>query len=473
MKLTKLTMNKILLFWILSGIAFCAKAQLNYNAANALNLSGTYTDLAANGSTIAVANTDDANSAPINIGFTFNYNGTAYTQFVLNTNGFIKLGNIAPANVSTYYIGAQDYSSGGVFVSGENDIIAPFNMNLIGLPNAEYRISTLGAAGSRTTTIQFKNVRDGFTPQYDNMNFQIKLYETTNNIDFVYGNFVASASPSAFVFTAVGLVGSNGSVIAVQKSSVDAWATGPVFLSNNYTANTHNHRNNILPDPGRTYRFIPTATNDASLREVYTFGEVSTLYTNPQTISAYIFNSGTATLPTFNATLSVTGANAYSNLVSISGLAANTGTLVTFTSYSNTVLGTNTVSVLLPNDGNNTNNTKSVTQLVTTSSINNAYGTVSGGSYGYTGGTGSFDVLYQISNSASLTQVMPTFASSGVPYNILIYDANGNLLYTSPSLLTANGQNTVNISPAIPVVNSFYVSYSQTTTSRFRISCSK
>jgi hypothetical protein len=462
-------MNKKLLLWILSTVVLYANAQLNYNAANALNLSGTYTDLAANGSTIAVANTDDANSAPVNIGFTFNYNGTAYTQFVLNTNGFIKLGATAPAAANTYYIGAQDYSSGGVFVSGENDMIAPFNMNLVGLPNAEYRVFTTGAAGSRTTTIQYKNVIDGFTPQYDNMSFQIKLYETSNNIDFVYGSFVASANPTDFRLTAVGLVGSAGSVIAVQKSSIDAWATGPVFLSSNYTGNTHNHRNSVLPDPGRTYRFIPTSTNDASIREVYTFGEVSTLYTNPQTISAYIFNSGSATLPTFNATLSVTGANSYSNTVSIFGLAANTGTMISFTSYSNTTIGTNTVSVLLPNDGNNTNNTKSVTQFVTTSNINTAYGTVSGGSYGYNGSAGSFDVRYQISSSAGLTQVMPTFASSGVSYSITILDNNFNTIYSSPLLLTANGQNTISISPTIPVVNAFYVRYHQATTNRIEL----
>src|SRR5690606_16726401 len=80
--------------------SFCATpalAQLNYRPNSATNVATTYTDLGTSGSAITVANNDNANSAATPIGFTFNYNGLAFTEFVLNTNGFIKLGNTTPS----------------------------------------------------------------------------------------------------------------------------------------------------------------------------------------------------------------------------------------------------------------------------------------------------------------------------------------------------------------------------------------
>ncbi|HXC05582.1 MAG TPA: hypothetical protein VNZ86_12560 [Bacteroidia bacterium] len=95
------------LFALSFGVA--SYGQLNYGPAGATNVTGTYTDLGTNGSVITTANFDDANSAPQNIGFTFTYNGTAFTQFVLNTNGFIKLGNTNPSQPNPCFLPAQQH----------------------------------------------------------------------------------------------------------------------------------------------------------------------------------------------------------------------------------------------------------------------------------------------------------------------------------------------------------------------------
>lgn len=463
-------MNKKLLIWILSCFVFIVKAQLNYNASNALSLSGTYTDLAANGSTIAVANTDAANSAAINIGFTFNYNGTAYTQFVLNTNGFIRLGATPPSTTNIHYWQAQDYSVGGVFTNMDNDIIAPFNMDLVGATGAEYRVFTDGSVGTRTTTIQYKSVRDGFTPQYDNINFQIKLYETTNIIDFVYGSFVPSVNPTDYIYTAIGLVGSSGSVLAVEKSSVASWSTGAAFLNNNYTNWTFNNRNSVLPVSGTIYRFVPTALNDAGVQVVHTLGEVSTLYSNAHTVSAYIKNTGVNTLSSFNATLSVTGANPFTNSVNISNLSPGASTLVTFNTYTNSNVGTNTVTVLVPNDDNNTNNSQSVVQAVTNNVISTSYGNYEDNSYGFNNPNNSFNIKYKLTNPAGLSQVIARFTTSGVPFRVKIHNQSQQEIFVSPIYSTSIGQNTVNISPAVPVSGEFYVSYEQMSSTNMGLS---
>lgn len=65
---------------------------LSYIPGGAVNVAGTYADLSAAGAAITTANTDDANSAAQSIGFTFDFNGVTFTQFVLNTNGFVQLG---------------------------------------------------------------------------------------------------------------------------------------------------------------------------------------------------------------------------------------------------------------------------------------------------------------------------------------------------------------------------------------------
>ena len=93
-----------------------------------------------------------------------------------------------------------------------------------------------------------------------NFSFQTKLYETTNNIEFVYST--ATARPSAAIarFPNVGIKGSgvaNGQTVLVDKnSSTAAWSTA-TFITGAYMATTHNYRANVGPDAGRTFRFVP------------------------------------------------------------------------------------------------------------------------------------------------------------------------------------------------------------------------
>ena len=69
-------------------ISVSAFGQWKSMASKVQNVTGTYTDLAATGTVISTGgNFDNANSPAQNIGFTFYYNGTTLTQFILNTNG--------------------------------------------------------------------------------------------------------------------------------------------------------------------------------------------------------------------------------------------------------------------------------------------------------------------------------------------------------------------------------------------------
>ncbi|MBC8043150.1 MAG: M6 family metalloprotease domain-containing protein [Rhizobacter sp.] len=262
---------------VLEAIPEAITTQLNYPTTSALNTSGTYTALdSLTGSAITTADFDNANSLPVDIGFTFSYNGTAYTQFVLNTNGFIKLGNLAPSTASLF--GSATSITGGTLAStdaADVNLISAFNIDLqAGASTPEYRVSTSGTVGSRVCTIQFKNLRDkdegSQNIQFDNINFQIKLYEGSNIVELVYGTWAAkSGATSNFKYIGIGLKGIDASTLQInrlQKASTVAWSSS--IFTTSLGGNAHNVRLTPLPDAGRTYRFVPVAANVLDIGEV-------------------------------------------------------------------------------------------------------------------------------------------------------------------------------------------------------------
>jgi hypothetical protein len=359
------------------GATVAAHAQaLPYTPALATNVAGTYTDLGTTGTAIATANTDDANSAVQSIGFTFNYNGNAYTQFVLNTNGYLKLGATAPAT-PYFYTNEQVTTGGPLNATTEPNLVLPFNTDLTaGAAGTEYRMNTSGTAGSRVCTIQWKNVSDkagSIATQYANISFQVKLYEGSNQIEFVYGAATAGTGTATYRTVAVGLKGSDATtnqLLTVQKASGTAWSSSVVQVGD-YPVQTgtnaptgHNVRATVLPDAGRTYRFVPAVANDAAVYAIYTLGKLPTAAL-PHAIQAVIANLGTTALTNQTVTLNVTGANTFTNTQTIASLAAGAGSLVTFSALPTTlVAGVNNVTVTVPSDGNNTNNSATVQQTV-------------------------------------------------------------------------------------------------------------
>jgi hypothetical protein len=262
------TLRRFALTTLLGGGGLLsAQAQsLGQTVAAAANVAGTYTDLGTTGTVIATANTDDANSTAQNIGFTFGYNGLTFTQFVLNTNGAIRLGSAAPSTAALYL----DTSTGSTSIdplqstnAADVNLILPFNTNLVsgsGTGGAEYRVFTTGATGSRVCTIQWKNVADKAgtgtnTQQFNNFSFQVKLYES-GLIEFVYGTATAGTAATSIRDADVGLKGSGiatNQLLLAVKAGATAWSAA-TFRSSSYQLNTFNYANTPLPDAGRTYR---------------------------------------------------------------------------------------------------------------------------------------------------------------------------------------------------------------------------
>ena len=375
---------------LLVGAASAAHAQaLPYTTANITNFVNPagYTDLGTTGNPIPTANFDDASSAAIPLGFNFVFNGVTYSDFYLNTNGFLRLG---AAPVSSFFTaGAQDVATAGPLATvGSTNIISPFNTDLeAGTGTPEYRVATTGSGSSHVTTIQWKNVSDkartGIAKQYANFNFQVKLYETTNTIEFVYGVATVSANPTNANFTSVGIKGlgqATNQVITVVKASNIPWAQ-TTFNQGLYPASSNgvNIRSmaiipggQVVPEPGRTFSFAIPVTNDANVQNVYGFDKLAVPAGQPVVIQARIRNSGTGALSNLVATVTVAGANTASATQVVATLAAGANVVVSFPGVAVPAAGNNTVTVSVPNDGNNSNNSVSmgmITNPTTTSLI--------------------------------------------------------------------------------------------------------
>ncbi|MBS1583516.1 MAG: fibronectin type III domain-containing protein [Bacteroidetes bacterium] len=210
-----------------------------------LETTEAYTPLA--GGTNSSATGDDGSQDNINIGFNFTYNGTVYSTFSINTNGWIRLGGAIPGSPWVNSLGSTSYPAA----------IAPFwDDNHRNAGTISY--STTGSPGSQVLTVDWNNVSiGGGGSTGGSASYQLRLHETTNAIDFVYGPTMTEAGGLS---ASIGLNGTPGTTYL----SVTPGATSTVSSStaNNSISSTAN----IV---GKRYTFTPPCnplTASASLQ---------------------------------------------------------------------------------------------------------------------------------------------------------------------------------------------------------------
>jgi len=491
--LMKKKFKSLFITCLLISFANFGFAQLNYQTGGFSTFSSTYTDLGATGTAVTMTDNDTGHSnVSLPIGFTLNFNGSSYTKFVMYVDGFLKLGNSYADTVSSAYnmlfSTFVQPPSAGPFNSInplDTSLVFPFGQDLWpGTNTADFRYITTGTAGSRVCTIQWKNLKDklqnAVTSQYDTINFQVKLYETSNAIEFIYGPWGVSTNASNARFGACGLKGNNtttyAQLITLTKASSGAFSTATANSQasgsplGNYTTNALNYGNNVsgarpAPDLGRVYHFNPIVLNDAAVRAVYASGKIALPYYTTDSIRANVYNPGVNAQTSLVVTLHITGANTYTNTTTIPSLASGANINVGFAPYTPVNAGQNLISVSVPSDGNNLNNTATYGMSVSNNYM--AYTDTTQGisqSYGSTLGT-VWANRFKVNGSAMVTQVRSFVASNSLATGDtvcgMVLNMSGTIIGRSPNyIVTAADLGTYlifNITTPPVVTNSLFL----------------
>ena len=118
----------------------------------------------------------DDNVSPVTgIGFTFRFAGTNYTNFSATSNGLLELGSAATSS----YTNSTSNLNGPYLIPYWDDNYTDADGNV------QYKI--MGAAGSRKLVVDYNLSFLGNTGFADK-HFQVWLFETSNTIQFVYGD---------------------------------------------------------------------------------------------------------------------------------------------------------------------------------------------------------------------------------------------------------------------------------------------
>jgi hypothetical protein len=311
-------------------------------------------------------------------------------------------------------------------------------------------METSGSFGSRVCTIQWKNVKDtlqgGLAGLWDTVNFQIKLYETSNVVEYTYGRWTSTSSNPVARFSAVGIVGRSVTVanqnIHLVKGSTVGW-NGSVANTGFYINNAVNYRNPTstpagpAPASGLVYSFTPIVANDASVRVVYSQGRIALPYYLADSIRANISNPGTNTITNLTVTLDITGANTYTTTANIASLASGTNVTVSFAPFTPTNIGNSLVTVSVPSDDNNANNVARYGMSVGSNRM--AYTDTTQGVTGSNGTTipNFWGARYFVNGSALVTTVRAFLVANsealGDTVCGMILDSTGLILGRSPS----------------------------------------
>lgn len=265
----------LLLLGIIISSKVCAQSITNYTTTRTTGI--TYSSISATGNAIdswrnnTVLPQDDNRSNATDIGFDFWYNGTRYSKFSVSTNGYIDFSSSTadggPSATPYGYDNTQFTGNG----SGTWLALAPFydDMTAQGGTDAlgnSIKYLVTGVAPNRILTIEWINMAV-YLNTSPSLNFQVKLYETTGVIDFIYGTMTQGTA--AFTYTC----GINAATLANTPTTAQ--------LKCQQTANTNTFNNGqqnsltAMPTSNSRIRFTPPTTTPASPTGALTFTGVT------------------------------------------------------------------------------------------------------------------------------------------------------------------------------------------------------
>ncbi|MBC7447707.1 MAG: T9SS type A sorting domain-containing protein [Hymenobacteraceae bacterium] len=489
-----------------------AQAQLNYPASGfhkSVDAGGYTTIKGGMGTaniTIGAGNADNGRTLPgapaETIGFSFPYNGLTFTNFVLYTNGFVRLGSAGLGfgiiaalpgyngqSVVNDDVGIRPPLSyqGGV-ESNFTGVLSPFNHDLVpGVQpvgtGAHFMKQVSGAPGSQVLTIEWWDMADKSeasgsgqpsTPtQFTAFSFQLKLYETTGRIEFVYDSWTPTVNVASYQTASIGIRGINnfpGNAYTVEKLETAPWTSSVEVAAriggvgrNFELPDGFEWNKSTAPEAGRTFQFDPNIANtDNSSVQIYSQGQIA-LGVGYAARARLANETTTTTLTADKVVLTVTGPAGFvtfrdtqtvaPGVVPYTSPNASTGGAnVTFAPFTPTVLGLYTQTVkIITLDQRSSDDQSSYVSTATTNILSYASSAPAEGAVGFNTTTGIIIAKFTIDAKDSLASVLADFdgTNPGAAYRAVIYANNagvpGALLAASANQVTTATPGTVNI----------------------------
>ncbi|MBA5792856.1 MULTISPECIES: fibronectin type III domain-containing protein, partial [unclassified Flavobacterium] len=228
-----------------------------------LQSQSTYQELSSNKTVLATATANtivgsfDTANWNVNLPFNFVFGTSTVNSCNINSNGYLVFG--ATTSSGNTPISASTAYSGAVAVWAR-DINGAFDASF----ESSVSWEVLGAAPNRIFVVQYKNVRPVYstsTTSINLMNFQIRLKETSNVIELVYGPNSAFVGTTASTSTIqIGLRGATNVDFnnRTNATSVNFNAsTAGTTNSSTQAFNTVATSTQKMPSNGLTYTFTP------------------------------------------------------------------------------------------------------------------------------------------------------------------------------------------------------------------------
>jgi hypothetical protein len=271
----------VLLLSMTFGQLTQAQSTANYafstNATGSLGLDANSNtiDMSSGTTTLVGANADDSASSLTNLNlgaggaFSFVFMGTPYTQFGVSSNGILTLG-VAPGG--TVY--ALPNSTVPTLSAFANDMQTGTDGNVVA--------KVVGTAPNRTLVVQWTNTMIRYTglTGAGTATWQIRLYETSGVVQYVYGTMATNAATPASYFVGFSRNTTVNNVLTVNTSTNLA-TTSATVNSNSYTASS-------------TITALSSGTDGS--RRVYSFTPSTISVANPTTMTFTVVASSTTTV---------------------------------------------------------------------------------------------------------------------------------------------------------------------------------
>jgi len=268
--------RKILLtFFGLCVFTSMMNAQLSTYSFSAV--SGTFTPVSG-GTTVAAVQADDAVSGAIPIGFNFVFNGITYTNVYASSNGFLSF------NAATGSATANNLPASG---AATRPLLAPLWDDLEGTGHSASYITT-GSAGSRVFTFEWLDWEWRYPATVPVISFQVKLYETTNAIEFIYRQEAGAVNA-----TGIGSIGASIGIAAVGTGTGNFISLNNSSTSPTPSLTTETSNITTKPATGQIYRFVvapstpPAPTQAAGVPTCLGGSQITVTGTPPANVNWY------------------------------------------------------------------------------------------------------------------------------------------------------------------------------------------